>query len=140
MEKIKEYTNGEVTIIWKPGLCAHSTNCIHGLPIVFDINKRPWINALGASTEEMINQVNKCPSGALSYYLNNKKVKGDTKMSDVKLDLLENGPILVKGNIELKNSKGEVLPTEETVALCRCGGSKNKPFCDGTHNSNDFKG
>ena len=60
-------------------------------------------------------------------------------MSDVKLNLIENGPILVKGNIELKNGKGEVLPTEESVALCRCGGSKNKPFCDGTHNSNGFQ-
>ena len=74
MDKKKEYSNGEVTIVWKPKLCIHSTNCISGLPNVFDMNKRPWINADGASTEEMINQVNKCPSGALSYYLNNKVI------------------------------------------------------------------
>lgn len=61
-------------------------------------------------------------------------------MSDVKIDLMENGPILVNGKIELKNSKGEVIPTETTVALCRCGSSKNKPFCDGTHANIDFKG
>jgi CDGSH-type Zn-finger protein len=60
-------------------------------------------------------------------------------MSNVKVDLMENGPILVKGKIELKNSKGEKIPTEETVALCRCGASKNKPFCDGSHNTVGFK-
>jgi len=140
MGKIKEYSNGEVTVVWKPNLCIHSTNCINGLPNVFDLNKRPWINAEGAGSDEIISQVNKCPSGALSYFINNKNEKGEAKMSDVKLDLIENGPILVKGNVELKNSKGEVLPTEETVALCRCGGSKNKPFCDGTHNTSGFKG
>lgn len=61
-------------------------------------------------------------------------------MSNVKIDLMENGPILVNGKIELKNNKGEKIPCENTVALCRCGGSKNKPFCDGTHNTNGFKG
>lgn len=140
MDKKKEYSNGEVTIVWKSNLCIHSTNCISGLPNVFDMNKRPWINADGASTDEMINQVNKCPSGALSFYLNNTKQKGEQKMSDVKIDLIENGPILVNGKIELKNSKGEVIPTETTVALCRCGSSKNKPFCDGSHADVDFKG
>nr|MDA3954119.1 CDGSH iron-sulfur domain-containing protein [Bacteroidales bacterium] len=93
----------------------------------------------GATTNEMINQVKKCPSGALSFYLNNDKQKGEEKMSDVKIDLMENGPILINGKIELKNSNGDLIPTETTAALCRCGGSKNKPFCDGTHVTADFK-
>ncbi len=140
MDKVKEYSNGEVTIVWKPNLCIHSTNCVKGLPEVFDNNKRPWINAEGASTDEIISQVKKCPSGALSYYLNNQKEKGEQTMSNVKVDLIENGPIIVNGKVELKNSEGEVVPTDETVALCRCGGSTNKPFCDGTHNTNGFQG
>lgn len=138
MDKTKEYSNGEVTIVWKPNLCIHSTNCISGLPDVFDMNKRPWINAKGADTDEIITQVNKCPSGALSYYLNHQKEKGEKEMNNVKITLVENGPMLVNGKVELKNSKGEVIETEETVALCRCGGSKNKPFCDGTHHTNGF--
>ncbi|MBI9054893.1 MAG: (4Fe-4S)-binding protein [Bacteroidales bacterium] len=139
MSKTKEYSNGEVTIVWKPNLCIHSTNCIKGLPEVFDMNKRPWINADGSTSDKIINQVRKCPSGALSFYMNTKKQKGEQNMSNVKVDLMENGPILVNGKIELKNSKGEAIPCENTVALCRCGGSKNKPFCDGTHNTNGFK-
>ena len=72
-EFVKEYTNGEVTIVWKPGTCMHSKICITGLPAVFDFQARPWINTQGASTPEMIAQVQKCPSGALSYYLNADK-------------------------------------------------------------------
>ena len=65
----------EVTIVWKSSLCQHSGNCVTGLPSVFNGKVSPWINANGATTEEIINQVNKCPSGALSYYLNKDIVK-----------------------------------------------------------------
>lgn len=66
----KQYTNGDVTIIWQPELCIHSGNCVRGLPSVFDYRKRPWIHANGTTTQEIINQVNKCPSGALSFIMN----------------------------------------------------------------------
>lgn len=65
--------------------------------------------------------------------------KGRNDMSNVKVDLMKDGPILVNGKIELKNSKGNLIKTDETVALCRCGGSKNKPFCDGAHSLIGFK-
>ncbi|MCK6617075.1 MAG: (4Fe-4S)-binding protein [Cyclobacteriaceae bacterium] len=66
----KKYTNGEVTIVWKPDLCIHSTLCFKGLPTVFDPKKRPWVTPEGSATDKIIEQVKKCPSGALSYYLN----------------------------------------------------------------------
>ena len=73
MEDItKKYDNGEVTVIWQPGLCIHSTRCVKGLPSVFDTASKPWININGADTEAIINQVSQCPSGALSYVLNVK--------------------------------------------------------------------
>ena len=69
----KEYTNGEVTIVWKNALCIHSGNCVRGLHEVFNHSARPWINAQGASTEQIVEQVKKCPSGALSFYMNADK-------------------------------------------------------------------
>ncbi len=66
-EIIKRYSNGEVTVIWKPSLCKHTTICFRGLPQVFDPRKRPWVTITGASTEEIVRQVARCPSGALSY-------------------------------------------------------------------------
>ena len=67
-----KYSNGEVTVVWKPDLCIHSGNCVRGLNEVFNSQKRPWININGAATERIIEQVKKCPSGALSYFMNDK--------------------------------------------------------------------
>jgi uncharacterized Fe-S cluster protein YjdI len=73
MEDItKKYDNGEITVVWQPGLCIHSGRCAMGLPAVFNPTQKPWINVHAADTEAIINQVNKCPSGALSYYRNSK--------------------------------------------------------------------
>jgi len=62
----KEYTNDEIKVIWKPDLCRHAGICFNGLPKVFNPNKRPWVNINAATNEEIVNEVNKCPSGALS--------------------------------------------------------------------------
>ncbi|HEY5371170.1 MAG TPA: (4Fe-4S)-binding protein [Hanamia sp.] len=73
MEKKIEYSNGEMTIVWQPNLCLHSGICVRTLPNVYHPKERPWIKIENATTEELINQVNRCPSGALSYYLNKDK-------------------------------------------------------------------
>lgn len=70
MEGIKEYTNGELTIIWQPKLCIHSGICVKTLPNVYHPKERPWIQIENATTEELIAQIDKCPSSALSYRLN----------------------------------------------------------------------
>ena len=71
MEDItKKYDNGEITVVWKPGVCIHSARCAKGLPAVFNPAEKPWINVKGADTEAIINQVNQCPSGALSWFRN----------------------------------------------------------------------
>ena len=71
-ETTKHYTNGVVTVVWKPALCAHSEKCRKGLPAVFDPQKKPWINMEAAATERIIQQVMECPSGALSFVMNTK--------------------------------------------------------------------
>ncbi len=65
-----KYSNGEVTIVWQPGRCIHSGNCVRGLPEVFKPREKPWITPEDSTTEKIIQQVKKCPSGALSYFLN----------------------------------------------------------------------
>lgn len=69
-ESQKAYSNGEITIIWKPGVCTHSGRCVQGLSEVFNVNARPWINMGGASSARIIQQVEQCPSGALSFVRN----------------------------------------------------------------------
>jgi uncharacterized Fe-S cluster protein YjdI len=65
-EITKRYTNGEVTVVWQPAKCVHSGICARGLPAVFDPRRRPWIDLTPATTEEIVAQVSRCPSGALS--------------------------------------------------------------------------
>jgi uncharacterized Fe-S cluster protein YjdI len=69
----KEYTNGEVTIVWQSGKCIHSANCVRNNPDVFKPAAKPWITPENSTTDKIVEAVKKCPSGALSYYLNNKK-------------------------------------------------------------------
>ena len=69
-----KYSNGEVTIVWQPQLCIHSGNCARGLPEVFKPREKPWITPEGAETEKIIEQVKKCPSGALSFFMNEEEI------------------------------------------------------------------
>jgi len=69
----KEYSNGNVTIVWKNALCQHAAECVKNNPDVFKPREKPWITPEGASTEAIIQTVSKCPSGALTYHLNNEK-------------------------------------------------------------------
>ena len=73
MGKKIEYSNGELTIIWQPDLCQHSGICVKTLPQVYNPKERPCVKIENATTDELIAQINKCPSGALSYRLNKKE-------------------------------------------------------------------
>lgn len=73
MGKKIEYSNGELTIIWQPDLCQHSGICVKTLPQVYNPKESPWVKIENATTDELIAQINKCPSGALSYRLNKKE-------------------------------------------------------------------
>jgi uncharacterized Fe-S cluster protein YjdI len=138
----KKYTNGEVTIVWKPARCIHSTICFNGLPAVFDPAKRPWISPEASDSEHIISQVKKCPSTALSYFKNSDGEHKEEESIDIKtvVEAKPNGPLFVYGNITLKKPDGQVEKRTEVTAFCRCGNSNNKPFCDGSHIKAGFKG
>ena len=138
-EKIKEYESEELTVIWKPEKCIHSEKCFKGLPTVFDPDARPWTNVNGASDEEIRNQIDKCPSAALSYRL--KANKEEMKIEEEQLvEVAPDGPLMVYGNIKVKGADGSEVSKHRVTAFCRCGASENKPYCDGSHKKIDFKG
>ena len=76
MNKTKEYSNGEVSVVWEAEKCIHSAICVKGLPNVFQPKERPWIKIDSSTTDKIIETVKKCPSGALSYYMNNRSKLG----------------------------------------------------------------
>jgi len=69
----KEYSNGELTVVWQASKCKHAGICVKTLPNVYHPKDQPWIKPENATTEELKSQISQCPSGALSYYMNKDK-------------------------------------------------------------------
>ena len=132
-----KYANDQVAVLWKPKLCIHSAKCWKNLPEVFKPREKKWVDVNGAEAEKIIEQVRQCPSGALSIE-NNSEKNNKMENSNVKITVNPNGPLMVEGNVVvIKDGKEEV---KEKAFLCRCGHSKNKPYCDGAHKANNFIG
>ena len=137
----KKYTNGEATIVWKPSMCIHSAICFNGLGEVFHPKELPWITIEKSTTDKIIEQVKKCPSGALSYYLNRDEGNEEVKVeAETIVETTPNGPLMVYGNVIIKDSTGTLTKKNNATAFCRCGASGNKPFCDGSHKKISFVG
>jgi uncharacterized Fe-S cluster protein YjdI len=134
----KKYSNGEVTVVWQPHECIHSGICFRGLNEVFNPKKRPWISLNGSTTDKIVEQVRKCPSGALSYELKLKTDNDPAENPAVIVQPLLNGPLMMQGHFIIRDPSGADRKIEKPVALCRCGASANKPFCDGTHEKIGF--
>jgi len=135
-DKVHSFKGKEITIHDNRAVCSHDRACVRELPQVFKTGRRPWINPNGASVEEITAVIAKCPSGALSYTLNNIKWNGPDREPAIKV--AENGPLEVTGSIRLQDDMNSTPQSTEHYTLCRCGGSKNKPFCDGIHLTNGF--
>jgi uncharacterized Fe-S cluster protein YjdI len=145
----RDYTNGEITVFWQPKFCIHATTCYSELIEVFNPRKRPWINMQGASSEKIIEIVNKCPTDALTYKWNkdldsppvSKNQKTEPEMdAPVVIQVMRDGPLVITGKIDLTSFEGKVFKTYSVSSLCRCGVSNNMPFCDGTHRKIAFEG
>ena len=131
------YAGKEIAIHDNRGICAHAGRCTDGLASVFRLKQEPWIDPNGAKAEEIIATVKSCPSGALSYSIDEAE-PGDQEREPA-VTVSKNGPYVVTGCADLVGvTRGQGASTER-FTLCRCGGSKNKPFCDGTHWSIKFQ-
>jgi uncharacterized Fe-S cluster protein YjdI len=135
---VKEYATDEIVVEWEPRLCFHSGNCTRLLPRVFDRERRPWVKADAASADEIEATVAQCPSGALRAQRLGRTVPRPAQPLQVRASA--GGPLLLRGDVRIVDAEGDVLYEGERAALCRCGGSSNKPFCDGTHKTNGFEG
>lgn len=132
------YVGKKITIHDNRGICSHAGCCTDNLPSVWRMKQEPWIDPDGAEVEAIIATIEKCPSGALSYTIGD--IEHRDRDREPRIRLAKDGPYQVEGGIELEGvQQGEGASTEH-FTLCRCGESKNKPFCDGTHWYVHFKG
>ena len=131
----REYTRGNLTIVWKPGLCIHSGVCVRALPEVYRPKEKPWIRPELASEEALKEQIARCPSGALSF----REVGGNATAEPElpAIQVVPGGPLILRGTVQLEH-EGRLQTLEGRNTLCRCGGSSRKPFCDGSHRKLNF--
>ncbi len=127
----ENYEGKKITIHDNRGICAHAGRCTDGLAKVFRLNEEPWIHPDATSPEEIIATIQKCPSGALSYSID--EVEHRDRDGEPAIFVAPNGPYVVSGGPELVDTPRAEGASTEHFTMCRCGGSKNKPFCDGTH-------
>lgn len=125
----RAYAGAGVTVYYDARRCLHVANCVRGLPEVFRPQERPWIQAGNAPAQAVAAVVRSCPTGALHYVLEG----GEPEQPDATTTITPSpdGPLMIRGNLVIRAPGGE--QREVRAALCRCGQSGNKPYCDGTH-------
>jgi uncharacterized Fe-S cluster protein YjdI len=148
-ENNRDYTNGEITVYWRPKECIHATTCFRELRAVFNPGKRPWVDMTAATTEEIIRIVDLCPTKALTYKYNkdipNTNMEEDNsdkternndveeKVAPAEIRVMPDGPLVIKGSYTIIGEDGKEIKKMKITSLCRCGQSNNMPFCDGMH-------
>ena len=121
----KIYRGQHISVSFDSIRCSHGGTCIKNLPSVFNLETKPWVNLNNCDLKDVIQTVNNCPSGALNYI--------ETVDEIVSAQLIKNGPVNLRGKINIQHGFHESGKKFNRLSLCRCGLSKNKPFCDARH-------
>ena len=136
----REYAGDELTVVDNIGVCCHAGACVEGAPSVFfrwEGDERVSVPDEG-EREKTIETIRNCPSGSLAYKLRDEL--HDEFFAEAEIFVSKDGPLHVRGAIELNDESGAAPAARDHYTLCRCGASKNKPFCDGAHKDAGFKG
>lgn len=130
----KSYPGDGITVHWDSSRCIHTGICLRRLPAVFDVGRRPWIDIDAADVDAVGAAVERCPSGALRY---DRPGHPEPVPERTTLRAVPDGPLVVRGDVRLVAGRGAA--TEEIRAtLCRCGQSRNQPYCDNSHRRTSF--
>lgn len=136
-DRLDDYVGSDITIHDNRGVCAHSGYCTDNSAAVFRMGQEPWIDSDADDAEKTAKTIRMCPSGALSYTKDGVQYKDQDREPGIIIS--KDGPYHVVGRIKLNDPTGSKPESGEHYTLCRCGGSKNKPFCSGAHWNINFK-
>lgn len=134
----RTYADDRIEVEWEPRLCIHTRECVRRLGAVFDPERRPWIDVSAAEADEIAETILACPTGALHF----RRLDGgpqEEPEDPPKVVPRTNGPLFLRGHFRIEDPDGNLLREDTRLALCRCGASGNKPFCDGSHLRIGFK-
>ena len=136
-DKRDDYSGEGITIHDNRSICSHAAACTNGLPHVWRLKVEPWIDPDGDGAEAIIDTIRQCPSGALAYTVGGVLHQDQDRSPAILVS--KDAPYVVTGGVELLQVEWGEGASKEHYVLCRCGASKNKPFCDGSHWSVEFK-
>jgi uncharacterized Fe-S cluster protein YjdI/CDGSH-type Zn-finger protein len=131
-DTVRHYASDAIDIRYEAHRCIHAAECVRGLPAVFDTKRRPWILPSAASADEIAKVIVRCPSGALHF---DRRDGGPAETPQQPMTIVPTvgGPYYVRGLVQLRSADGSSVVEDVRMALCRCGQSHNKPFCDNSH-------
>ena len=136
MTKVRTYPTDDLIVEYDAARCIHVKECVKGLPTVFDPDRRPWVDPSLASPEAVEDVIRRCPTGALHYRRKTGESEAPAPTNEVRM--AADGPLYIQGRLEIQTAEGETAH-ETRVALCRCGASTNKPYCDNSHAEAGFR-
>ena len=136
-DKLRAYEGKDITVTYSVRRCIHAAECVHGLGAVFDPKRRPWVDPDQAPADHLAEVILRCPSGALSFERKDGGAAEPIPEANT-VTVAADGPLYLHGNVEVTLPDGSVHQ-DTRVALCRCGESQNKPFCDNSHLKAEFK-
>ncbi len=122
----KRYEGTGITVSYEAGICLHQAECLRGLPRVFDVEHRPWIDVNAAPAAAIAEVIRRCPSGALQYRMQSGAQEEPQLPTDVQRH--SDGVVHIRGDLHIRTAQG--MRHETRVMLCGCGRSDNQPFCD----------
>ncbi|WP_394742793.1 (4Fe-4S)-binding protein [Natronococcus roseus] len=136
-ENVHTYSGDRIEVRYDINRCIHARECVRGLPEVFDPDKRPWIEPDNADVDDLEDVIVECPTGALQFDRTDGGPEERVPETNV-VTVWPDGPLYLRGDIEIVTPDETTVLEDTRVALCRCGASENKPFCDGSHDEIGF--
>lgn len=134
----RSYHTDKIVVHWNSDLCIHTAICLNTLPRVFNVQAAPWVKIDAGTADEIAAAVEKCPTGALTYERTDG-APGEQATSETTVIPWPNGPLMVRGNVEIRDASGKAFAAGSRFMLCRCGASQNQPFCDLSHRQVGFR-
>jgi CDGSH-type Zn-finger protein/uncharacterized Fe-S cluster protein YjdI len=132
MPNRRTYQTEAIRVHWDSSRCIHTGICLRRLPAVFDTGARPWVDLSAADADAVADTVAHCPTGALRYERVDGAEQEQPSRPTVVLPI-EDGPLLMVGDLDVRSPDGDPITRENRLTLCRCGMSRNQPFCDNSH-------
>ena len=137
-DRVHAFTTPAITVTWSRRRCTHAADCVFNLPTVFEPGRAPWVDPAQASPDAVARVIARCPTGALHFERRDGGAPEPVPTTNTVL-IARDGPVYLRGDVEVRDEAGDVVLRDTRVALCRCGHSRNKPLCDNSHHAAGFR-